>query len=220
MLSPETVDAYIFGISKNIRESVESDKFPLSSEDTFKFLFAWELGRMIGFPSEYKVDFERDIYSSLGTDDKFLDLLIWTDPSFKIALEFKLPKRSQAGSNTGQTQIHAKVCRDISRLSYLVRNRVDSIGAGYFLCATNEGAYLTEGNKRVNRQYKMHHGMVYPPGTVLEKGKLPNGIPRELQFPNHEIRFEWQGIEDKRVIAPRLAPQGRFAWLKPIKIWA
>ena len=61
--------------------------------------------------------------------------------------------------------------------------------------------------------------MVYPPGAIVPKGEEPNGIPRDLQFPNHEVRFEWEGIERKGVLSDRMGPKGRFAWLKPIKIW-
>ena len=73
---------------------MESGEIPLSSEATFRFCFTWELGRILGFAPEFKFDFERELYTSLHSSDKFLDLLVWTDPNFKVALEFKLPKGS------------------------------------------------------------------------------------------------------------------------------
>lgn len=213
-----TADELIMRVSESIRSGTESGRFPLSSESTFRFLFAWELGRTLEFPREYRFDFEWNAYSSLDTDDTFLDLLVYTDPSFKIALEFKLPK-SSALHQSNSTQTRAKICRDISRLSYLAQNAINSIQLGFFLCATDESSYLTEGRKSSNVQYKTYHGTVYESGTIIPKGKPPNGIARDLPFPRHELRFEWQGIEDKGVLTDRLRPKGKFAWLVPIKIW-
>lgn len=216
---PDTIDDLITQVSDRIRAGVESGDLPLSSESTFKFLFTWELGRVLGFASEYRFDFEWNAYAQLDSDDTFLDLLVYTDPDFKVALEFKLPKSSFL-HRSNSTQARAKICRDISRLSYLVQQNVNSIGAGYLLCATDEGSYLTEGRKFKNIQYKTHHQMVYDPGIVIPKGEAPNGITRELPFPKHEVRFEWEGIECKGVVTERLGPKGQFAWLKPIKVRA
>jgi hypothetical protein len=187
---------------------------PLSSESSFRFLFAWELGRAIEFSCDYRFDFEWNAYSSLDSEDTFLDLLVYTDPSFKVALEFKLPKSSDLHM-TNSTQTRAKICRDISRLSYLVREHLNSIRVGYFLCATDEGAYLTEGRKTSNVQYKTYQGVVYEPNAIIPAGKPPNGIARNLLFPNHTVRFEWEGIEPTR-----RQITGRFAWLTPIRVSA
>jgi len=197
-----------------IRQNVESDISPLSSEGTFRFLFAWELGRAIEFSPDYRFDFEWNAYSDLDSEDTFLDLLVYTDPTFKVALEFKLPKSSYPHM-TNSTQTRAKICRDISRLSYLVRKQLNSIRLGYFLCATNEGVYLTEGRKTTNPQYRTYHESTYEPNTIIPKGGLPNGIPRELAFPNHAVRFEWEGV---KTIQSRLRITGKFAWLTPIRV--
>ena len=214
-----TADDLISQVNESIRAGVESGDLPLSSESTFRFLFAWELGRTLKFAPEYRFDFEWNAYSSSDGDDTFLDLLVYTDPSFKIALEFKLPK-SSALHQSNSTQTRAKICRDISRLSYLVQQRLNSIHLGYFLCATDEGSYLAEGHKSSNVQYKTYHETVYNSGFIIPKGEPPNGIARELPFPGHEVRFEWQGIERKGVLTDRIGPKGRFAWLKPIKVYA
>ncbi len=79
-LSPENVDAFITRASESIQRAVESGETPLSSEASFRFLFAWELGRLLGFPHEYRFDLECGLYNSPDSDDKFLDLLVWTDP--------------------------------------------------------------------------------------------------------------------------------------------
>ncbi len=216
-IEPDTVDDLILRAGDSIKSGVESGNLPLSSESTLRFLFAWELGRALGFSPEYRFDFEWNAYSSLDTDDTFLDLLVYTDPNFKIALEFKLPKSSTL-HQSNSTQTRAKICRDISRLSYLVQHGLNQVRTGYFLCATDEGSYLTEGRKSSNVQYKTYHETVYRPGTVISSGTPPNGIARELPFPKHAVRFEWQEIEPKGVLTDRFGPKGRFAWLKPIKV--
>ncbi len=215
----ETADHLILEAFENIRKRVEVDKAPLSSEDTFRFLFAWELGRILEFASDYRFDFEWNAYSELDSEDTFLDLLVYTDPNFKIALEFKLPKSSKK-HKSAQTQLRARIIRDISRLSHLVRNSINAIHLGYFLCATNEGPYIAEGHKTANPQYKTYHGTVYHPGAIVPKGEGSNGIHRELLMPNHEVRFEWEGIDHVGILTDRIAPTGSFAWLKPIKVWA
>src|SRR5438309_4053094 len=174
-IGSETADRLILEAFENIRKRVEADNAPLSSEDTFRFLFAWELGRILEFASDYRFDFEWNAYSELDSEDTFLDLLVYTDPNFKIALEFKLPKSSKE-HKSNQTQTRAKIIRDISRLSYLVQNGINSVRLGYFLCATDEGPYIAEGRKTVNTQYKTYHGTVYSPGTIVSKGEGRNGI--------------------------------------------
>lgn len=216
-ITSTSVDNLIGSAFGNIQTGVESGNYPLAGEHTLRFLFAWELGRLLDFSDRYRFDFELEVFAKMDTDDRFLDLVMWTDPEYRVAIEFKFPKRGTSGSNTTQTR--AKICRDISRLSYLVEQAILSIKVGYFLCATNEGSYLTEGRKERNVQYKTHQGMVYSPGTVLPAGESPNGILRPLRFPDHEVRFEWEGVKDTGLTVRRLAPEGRFAWLEPIKVY-
>lgn len=218
-LTPESADSLMFQVSTRIKAGVESGELPFSSKNTFRFLFAWELGRLLGFPAAYHVDFEWNAYESLDTEDTFLDLLVYTDPKFKIALEFKLPKSSLA-HKTNQTQTRAKILRDISRLSYLVNTGVNSVGLGYFLCATNEGPYIAKGRKSKGLQYETYHGTTYPAGAVIPKDEGSNGINRDIHLPKHEIKFEWEGFQEKGVLSDRVAPKGKFAWLRPIKIFA
>jgi hypothetical protein len=216
-LTESSVDDLTYRAFDSVRTVVETGGANLSSENTFRFLFAWELGRLLEFAPSYRVDFDAVVFARAETDDRFLDLLVWTDPRYKIAYEFKLPTRRTSGSNTPQTR--AKICRDIARLTYLVMNEAFSVKVGYFLCATNEGSYLVQGNKKEHLQYRTHHGVVYQPGIILEAGQLPNGIPRPLAFPQHEIRFIWEGMKETGVLSQRLAPKGKYAWLRPIKIY-
>ncbi len=214
-ITEKTSDDIVHAVWRAIREDVESRQAPLSSERTLTFRFAWEIGRELQFQHTYRFDFEWDAYSSLDSEDKFLDLLVYTDPGFKVALEFKLPKRA-GRSPSAHTYIRGLICRDISRLSHLVRHRINSVQRGYFICATDEGAYLSEGRKHVNPQYKTYQGTVYASGTVIPKGAGSNAMTRDLPFPRHEIHFDWEGVEEVGVTVTRLRPNGRFAWLKPI----
>ncbi len=100
------------------------------------------------------------------------------------------------------------------RTSHLVRTGANSIRLGFLLATTDESAYLSNGNKRTNVQYKTYHGTVYTAGSVIASGGSPNGIERELLFPSHEVRFEWENIDERggRAIPRR---DRKLAWLKP-----
>lgn len=214
-INSNTADLLISQAWKSLQAKVELGNTPLSSEKTLTFLFALELGRILKFTSKYKFDFEWNAYGGLDSDDTFLDLLVYTNPDFKIAIEFKLPKTSKAhGSNTTQTR--AKICRDISRLNYLATKSLNSICVGYFLCATNERSYILKGNKSSNLQYETFNQKSYSPKHVIPSGKLPNGITRKLQFPNHEVCFKWEGVDYTQ---QRANIKGQFAWLEPIKVF-
>ena len=59
-------------------------------------------------------------------------------------------------------------------------------------------------------------GAVFARALVVPKGIGSNAIDRDLPFPRHEIRFDWEGVEKAGVTVTRLRPKGQFAWLKPI----
>ncbi|MDP2314356.1 MAG: hypothetical protein Q8P41_15750 [Pseudomonadota bacterium] len=197
-----------------VRARVEAGDALLSSEDTLKFAFAWQLGRLLGFNDNYRFDFEVPAFAASESEDMFLDLLAFTDPRFRVAFEFKLPKAS-VSHNSNSTQTRAKICRDIARLTHLVHRPGNDIQVGYFICATDERAYVSEGKKRSNPHYKTYDGTSYPASTIIEPGRPPNGIDRPLSFPPHDVRFAWEGIEN--IGRAELSGRG-FAWLKPIKV--
>lgn len=116
----------------------------LSSEKSLCFLFAMTLYEKIG--SSLIVDFENQCYDDLEGESKYLDLLFYTDPSFKVAMEFKLPRKSKSGASN-QPQTRQAIYRDIARLKYLKNNSIKA-GACYFLLAINEHAYLNNGKYR------------------------------------------------------------------------
>ena len=132
-LTESSIDDLTYRALESVRAAVENGGATLSSENTFRFLFAWELGRLLEYAPQYRLDFDAVVFTNADTEDRFLDLLVWTNPQYKIAYEFKLPTRRTSGSNTPQAR--AKICRDIARLNYLVMNDAFSIKAGYFLCA-------------------------------------------------------------------------------------
>lgn len=204
-IDPETADRLILQTFENLRAAVDSRRVAISSELGLRFRFAWELGQLLEFSADYQTDFENQIYKD--ADDRFLDLLIWTNPAYKVAIEFKLPKKKE-GSHSPTTQTRERICRDISRLSALVRSGAANIALGYFICATDEMAYVSEGKKTVNTQFKTYQGTHYPSGFVLPPGAPPNGSGREFCFPSHDVRFEWLGVGEKKP----------FMWLKPIRI--
>lgn len=215
MIDANNVDQLVTTAFANIRNEVESGVRPLASEHTLRLLFTWELGRLLNYDPSYTFDLEWQAFGDIDGKDTFLDLLVWTDPEFKLAVEFKLPKRSPTGSNSPITNTRAKMCRDVSRLSHLVRNDINGIKLGYFLAAVNEPSYLIEGRKKVNAHYRVFHGATYEAGVVLEAGKGSNAVHRPLPFPDHPIVFRWDGF---RPIGARADITGRFAWLEPIRV--
>ncbi len=212
---PTTTHDLVLAAFTSVKDAVESGVRPLSSEATLRLFFTWELGRLLGYSPAYCFDLEWQAFAEIDTEDTFLDLLVWTDPGYKLAFEFKLPKRSPRGKNSPSTSTRAKTCRDVSRLSYLVRNQINGIRVGYLIAAVGEPTYLVEGAKRVNTHYRTHHGAAYAPGVTLEPGVGSNGIPRPLPFPGHEVRFEWEGWE---LVGDRARITGKFAWLQPIRV--
>ena len=181
-------------------DCVENEEFQLSSEKTFVFKFMWELAKLVK-NEKLKFDFEYPAYEALKEDDRFLDLLVWTDKKYKAAFEFKLPKRGLTG--TGSTQVKPKIYRDLARIKYLVDNKIDNINIGFFLCAVNEDSYLNMG--RANPTYAVAHNHI---ATITESYGLP--------LPN-QLAFTWTGIQwDDR--QQKTIRNGKFAWLEPIQV--
>ena len=77
-------DELVFRANARIRELVESGEAQLSSEATYRSAFAWELGRLLNFSPEYRFDVEYPAFDDLDTDDRFLDLLTYTDPQGRV----------------------------------------------------------------------------------------------------------------------------------------
>jgi hypothetical protein len=96
IISAETIDGIVQACWSAVIEKVNKGH-PLSSEKTLCFLFAMALSKVVG--SDLVIDFENQCYEGLAGDSKYLDLLFYTSPNFKVAVEFKLP-RSSASNET------------------------------------------------------------------------------------------------------------------------
>ena len=173
----------------------------MSSEKTLVFSFMMELDKLL---PNVKFDFEYQAYNDISGKDKFLDLLIYLEENYKVALEFKLPK-SINGNNSNQTETRKNIYRDILRLNYLIENRVNNIKKGYFLCGVNEAAYLNKGTATKYKECQVYNGHVI-------KVELPLNIDEFNELPQltKELKFKWTNIKNsnKNTVA------GKFAWLK------
>jgi hypothetical protein len=114
---------------ENVKNKVENESYPLSSEKSLVFLFAMELFRMVQ-NENLVIDFENQCYGEVGGISKYLDLLLYTSAEYQVAIEFKLPQKSDKG-NSDKTQIREFIYRDLLRLKHLVSN--GSCKIGFFL---------------------------------------------------------------------------------------
>jgi hypothetical protein len=176
---------------------------PLSSEKTLCFIFAMCLHERVG--SNLIVDFENQCYETLEGESKYLDLLFYTKETFKVAIEFKLPKKSKGGASN-QPQTRRSIYRDIARLKYLRMNSIKA-SACYFLMAINEHAYLNNGKYRNHIELKTHHEH-----SVLASNVL---VAAGLSLSGIEFKFSWRGITQEK--GKNLCASG-YAWLNPIKV--
>ena len=201
-ISAETIEQIVNNTLKTVITQVEEQGFPLSSEKTLVFKFMWELGKHIQ-NDNLRFDFEYAAYEKLNSkdvSDRFLDLLVWSQEDYKVAFEFKLPKRGLTGSP--QTNTKPKIYRDIARLKYLVDNAQSGIRVGFFICAVNEEAYLNN-TGRADITYSVAHNHK---ASVSDIGGL--SLPDLLTF-------NWTGIKVGR---DKYVCSGKFAWLDPIRL--
>lgn len=159
----------------NVIKKVEDDGYPMSSEKTLVFSFMMEVYKLL---PNIKFDFEYQAYNDIIGRDKFLDLLIYLEEDYKIALEFKLPK-SINGNNSNQTETRKNIYRDILRLNYLIENEVNNIKKGYFLCGVNEAAYLNRGTVSKYEECQVYHGYIINVGVPLHIEEF-NELPQQL----------------------------------------
>lgn len=190
-----------------VKEKIENGH-PLSSEKTLIFLFTRYLLRFFEYDSTLVIDFESQPYGNLQGESKYLDLLIYTNKSYKVALEFKLPKKNSNG-NSNQTQTRKGVYRDIARLNYLIQEKVNDIKVGVFLFACNEDAYLNNDNIKKYPDFRTKESHVHHPSINL----LVDG----LILPDKGFEFHWENIRFDN-LSGKYMKSGSFAYLKPIVI--
>jgi hypothetical protein len=200
-----------------LRDRVEITKdLSFNHEFTLQFHLAWEVAQVLGFPNNLGVLFEVPCDCDDNGERIRLDLLMWTNPKAKVAIELKAPVRSETGSNT--TQSRMRFYRDIHRLRHLVDSRYLDIVSGYFLAVVNERSYVVAGVKQRNVAYKTYHGTVVPRSHRIPPDHGPNGCKFLLKMPSHQIKFDWlchgSGVNISK------APGMQYFWLKPIAISA
>src|SRR5262245_24270537 len=107
-----------------VRERVEViQDLDFSHEFTLQFHLAWEVPRLLNFRDDLGVRFEVPCGRDPDGEVIRLDLLLWTDPMSKVAVELKAPVRSEDGKNSAMTQFRMRFCRDLHRLRHLVESR-------------------------------------------------------------------------------------------------
>ena len=123
----------------SLRERVESKQnLDFDHEFTLQFHLAWEVARIFNFSDSLNVRFEIPCGKDADGEMIRLDLLLWTDPEAKVAVELKSPMRSEAGKNSAMTQFRMRFYRDIHRLNHLVTVRHSGIRLGVLLAVVNE----------------------------------------------------------------------------------
>lgn len=210
-ITSQNIDTIIDHSWQKVKDKVENKNFFLSSEKTLCFLFAMEIYSQVG--DSLVIDFENRCYEGLEGESKYLDLLFFTNNSYKIAIEFKLPKKSKKGNGkigySNQTETREAVYRDIARLHWLKKNNID-IKACYFLMAANENPYLNfDGikDKSINEDFitKQDH-IIDSSNILIVKGISMEGI---------SCKFDWVNISKTD---QKYKINGKYAWLNPIKI--
>lgn len=183
-------------------------------EFTLQFHLAWEVARSFSFSDELNVRFEVPCGRDTNGEVIRLDLLFWTNPEAKVAVELKAPIRSVSGMNSAMTQFRMRFYRDLDRLRHLTESKTNGITLGCFLAVVNEKGYLLERAQRVNLPYRTYHGVCIPAGVVIPSVPGPNGYPYELRMPPHQVSWKWmcETIEaDVRQVNGM-----RYFWLHPI----
>lgn len=206
-VNEDTINKIVNRVWEKIKDDVEKKGYIMSSEKTLVFKFMWELAKDINNDNKLKFDFEYIAYDKLDGTDKYLDLLFWTDEKYKIAIEFKFPKKiEEGGSDTAI--VRRNTYKDISRLKYLVDNKINEINIGYFICLTNQSTYFNKDAKL--KKYKdlvTYNNYKYEKSTILNYDDI-----KELP---DKVEFNWDNIDEK---GSNIIERGKFAWLKPIKI--
>jgi len=202
-ITENNVESLISECWEAVQNKVENGQ-NLSSEKTLCFLFAMELFLQIGI--ELKIDFENQCYDELTGKSKYLDLLFYTNDEYKVAIEFKFPKKSNHG-NSNQTQTRESVYRDLARLNYLKSSSL-SPKACYFLMATNEDSYLNKGNYKKGLDFITANNHIIQNDNCIEaEGLSLSGTQCEFEWLNTQINTRNKCIKN-----------GEYAWLKPIRI--
>lgn len=158
-----------------------------------QFHLAWEVARLAGFSSNLHVGFEVRTVAPDPRGAILTDIIFWTDPDFRIAVEVKAPVRSEDGSNSAITHGRMAFYKDIDRLRY-----------------------VTHRQQRKNLDYNTFHETTVPGGAVLPITDGRNGCPYPLEMPFHPICWKWECEAQGGRILP--ASGMKHYWLVPISV--
>jgi hypothetical protein len=192
---------------ENLASHLEADpRLKLNSERGLVFHFALELEHLFSDSSpesKARFYFEYDIFDEAikRSKDKFLDLLVtFRDAQYLrgVAFEFKLPQRVTA--NTNQTHRRGQIYWDLYRLWRIVQESdfdEFEVAEGFFMCAINEEAYISESiNYKTNIECKTHQNYVVPRSCPLKNVKCGNNVSLDFITPGCHLKFEWKKIGD------------------------
>jgi len=194
---------------KNISSEIENE-IPCSSEKTLVFLLACEIKKSFN-DDNLVIDFESKPYEDLKDNiskekNKFLDLLIYTDKNYKIAIEVKFPT-SNGNNSSDQTNTRVKIYKDLYRLDYLINKKSNNIKEAYFLMVLNEDAYLNP--PRAKNGYASNY-------HTYNKFSLKKYIPSDNEYKlSLDNTFNYIGIEKSKTKNKII---NKFAYLVPMKI--
>lgn len=214
-LTPDTWEQAISEAWRAVQDRVEIRRdLEFSHEHTLQFHLAWEVARLSGFSSDLQVRFEVRTVAPKPRGSIFTDIVFWTNPEFRIAVELKAPDRSEEGSNSAMTHGRMAFYKDLDRLGYLVGVPSLKISRGVFLAVVNELGYVTHRQQRTNLDYNTFDGTTVEAGRALSPTEGRNGCPYQLQMPGHSISWRWSCQKSGGAIIPTAG--NRYYWLAPI----
>ena len=216
-LAPDTWESIICSAWDAVRDRVETKRdLEFAHEHTLQFHFAWEVARMVQFSDNLQVRFE---IRSVAPEPRGViqtDLMFWTNPDFRIAVEVKAPIRSESGANSAMTHGRMAFYKDIDRLRYLVEDPTSKVQRGVFLAVVNEIGYVAHGQQWKNLEYRTFQETHVEARTVIAATSGRNGCLYPLEMPCHPIEWIWECENKNGRVVPRAG--FRHFWLKPIAI--
>lgn len=116
-LTHDTWESAIRDAWSAVRNRVEVTRdLDFAHEHTLQFHLAWEVAHLTGFSSNLQVRFEVRTVAPEPRGAILTDIIFWTDPEFRVAVEVKAPVRSEDGSNSAMTRGRMAFYKDIDRL--------------------------------------------------------------------------------------------------------
>lgn len=201
-----------------VRDRVEVRRdLDFSHEHTLQFHLAWEIARLFGFSPSLQIRFEVRTVAPTPRGAIFTDIVFWTNPDFRIAVEMKAPDRSDEGSNSAMTHGRMAFYKDLDRLRYVLGVPELKIRRGIFLAVVNELGYVTKRQQWKNLVYDTFDGTTVEAGTTIPATEGRNGCPYPLQMPEHSVSWRWDCERRGESIIP--ATGNRYYWLTPIPVF-